>query len=106
MLRLYRLSAGMLAVLVLSGAAKVTPVDTSKQAIAVGMKACGKSWGAYEKRMGKNWKSDPKLWNAKQDGDYWTVWMGDEKKPSMHIKVARDGRPPDPFKDCFMSFKG
>lgn len=108
MVRLRGLSAGVLVVLAFSGVAgatKTTPVDTPKQAIASGMKACDKSWGAYEKRMGKKWKADPKQWNAKPDGDYWTVWMGDEKTPSMHVKVARDGRPPDPFKDCFMSFR-
>jgi hypothetical protein len=108
MFRLRGLSAGMLVVLGFPGvadAAKTIPVDTSKLAIAIGMKACDKSWGAYEKRMGHKWKADPKQWNAKPDGDYWTVWTGDENKPSMHIKVARDGRPPDAFKDCFMSFK-
>jgi hypothetical protein len=88
-----------------AGAAKLTPVETPKQAIAIGMKACNKSWGAYEKRMGNKWKADPKLWNARLDGDYWTVWMGDERKPSMHIRVSRDGRPPDAFKDCLMTFK-
>jgi hypothetical protein len=106
MFRLFGLPVGVGMVLAFAGvaaAAKTTPVDTPKQAIAIGIKACDKSWGAYQKRMGNKWKADPKLWNAKQDGDYWAVWMGDEKKPSMHIKVARDGRPPDPFKDCFMT---
>ena len=105
MLRLRGLPAGIIMILALSGAVKTAPVDTPKQAIAIGMKACNTSWGAYEKRMGNKWKADPKQWNARLDGDYWTVWMGDEQKPSMHIKIARDGRPPDAYKDCFMSFK-
>jgi hypothetical protein len=80
-------------------------VDTPKQALAIGMKVCDQSWGVYKRSQGQPWKLNPKQWNAKLDGDHWLVWMGDEQKPSMHIRVAHDGTPPNVRTDCILTFR-
>ena len=90
---------------VAAAAHKDKTVDTPKQALAIGMKVCDQSWGVYKRSQGQPWKLNPKQWNAKLDGDHWLVWTGDEQKPSMHILVARDGRPPNVRTDCILTFR-
>jgi hypothetical protein len=61
----------------------VAPIETSRQAIAIGSTACAHSWGVDF--MTLDWRA--RFFN----GDRWDVWVDGEKGTKLDIIVYRTG---------------
>ena len=72
------------------------PIETSKQAIALGIAACDRDWGVRYSRIGINLKV--LIWKARfYNGDRWDVWVvgtHGSKPGKLEVIVPKSGDAP------------